>query len=887
MIDGPPDDDRSELTRLRQAVQESGEVIFMTDREGLFTFVNARFERLYGYTSAEVVGYSTPRVLKSGAAPREPYAAFWQRLLRGETVEGEFINRRKDGGFLHVHATVSPILDNAHAIVGFLAVQRDISERKQADAALRASEERHRALIEWSPEAIAVHRGGKLLYVNPTTVKMLGATSAKDLIGKPVLDFIHPDFRQIVLARLKDHAGAAPMIEEKFVKLDGTVIDVEVQGTSVVYDGEPASQVSIRDVTDRNKANEALSESQQRLELIIRASNIGLWDWNLLDNTVYFSPEWKSQIGFADDEIPDRFEEWEKRVHPDDLEGALARVREYLARSQGEDENEFRFQHKDGSYRWILARSSVLRDPQGKPYRVLGSHVDITERKRSEETLRENESRLGLAVANANMSVFAQDRDLRFTWIYNPQLGKTVAQMIGKTDADVLPPDLANRFGLLKHRVMETDERVHEEISAVVRGRQRVFELLVEPLRNAGGEIDGIRGVLLDITKRRELEDQLRQSQKLEAVGSLAGGIAHDFNNLLTAILGYADLAINALDPANPVRADIEEIQRAGHSAEALTRQLLIFSRKGIVQPVVLSLNGIVTRLEKILRRVVGEDVEFRVRLGPSLGSVKADAGQLEQVVMNLVVNARDAMPSGGTLTLDTDCVQVDEAFAASHGRSAVGAFDRLRVIDTGCGMTPEVQAQIFNPFFTTKGPEKGTGLGLATVHGIVHQAGGYVVVTSATGQGSTFAIYLPRIAEQADAIRAGPAAIPAGVETILFVEDDESIRTLGVRILRQGGYTVLPARHAAEALTLAVAHGRIDLLATDLVMPGVNGRVLAERLRQSRGDLKVLYTSGYTNDSVTLHDIQTSGLDFLQKPYTPEALVSAVRAVLDHAERK
>jgi PAS domain S-box-containing protein len=884
MVDGPPDDDRSELTRLRQAVQESGEVIFMTDREGLFTFVNARFERLYGYSSGEIVGRATPRVLKSGEAPPEQYAAFWQRLLRGETVESEFTNRKKDGGLLNVHGTVSPILDNGHAIVGFLAVQRDISERKQADAALYASDERYRALIEWSPEAVAVHRGGKLLYVNPTAVKMLGATSARDLVGKPVLDLVHPDFHQLVLERLRDYAGAVPMLEEKLVRLDGTVIDVEVQGTSILYDGEPASQVSIRDVTDRNRAHEALYESQRRLELIIRASNIGLWDWNLLDNTVYFSPQWKSQIGFTDDEIPNRFEEWQKRVHPDDLEEALARVREYLAKSEGEDENEFRFQHKDGSYRWILARSSVLKDAQGKPYRVLGSHVDITERKRSEETLRENERRLGLAVANSGMSVFAQDRDLRFTWIYNPQLGKTVAQMIGKTEADFFPPDLADQFILLKRRAMDTDERVHGEISADVGGQKCVFELLVEPVRNAAGEIEGIRGALLDITKRRELEDQLRQSQKLEAVGSLAGGIAHDFNNLLTAILGYADLAIDALDPANPIRADIEEIQRAGHSAEALTRQLLIFSRKGIVQPVLLPLNGIVTRLEKILRRVVGEDVEFRVRLGPSLGSVKADAGQLEQVVMNLVVNARDAMPSGGTLTLETDCVQVDEAFAASHGGSAVGQFDRLRVIDTGCGMTPEVQAQIFNPFFTTKGPEKGTGLGLATVHGIVYQAGGYVAVTSAPGQGSTFAIYLPRVAGQADSPRAGPTAIPAGVETILFVEDDESIRTLGVRILRQYGYTVVPARHAAEALTLAEAHGRIDLLATDLVMPGVNGRVLAERLRQSRGDLKVLYTSGYTSDSVTLHDIQTSGLDFLQKPYTVEALVRAVRTVLDHA---
>jgi two-component system cell cycle sensor histidine kinase/response regulator CckA len=473
--------------------------------------------------------------------------------------------------------------------------------------------------------------------------------------------------------------------------------------------------------------------------------------------------------------------------------------------------------------------------------------------------------------------------------MYNPQLGKTVEELIGKTDVELLPAVLAAQFTRIKRRAMESREPVREEISTERNGQKHVFEVLVEAQRNDKGEVDGINGALLNITTRRELEDQLRQSQKLEAIGSLAGGIAHDFNNLLTAILGYAELAIGQLDPGNPIRNDIAEIQQAGHSAESLTRQLLIFSRKGIVQPVVLHLGDVVTRLDKILRRVVGEDIEFIVRLAPDLGSVKADAGQLEQVVMNLVVNARDAMPSGGTLTIETDCVQVTAEFAAAHGGSAIGLFDRLRITDTGCGMTPEVLAQIFNPFFTTKGPEKGTGLGLATVHGIVRQAGGYVAVTSTPGQGSTFAVYLPRVGDQSEGAHAvaGPTAIPTGTETILFVEDEAGLRALGERILQRYGYTVLTARHAADALKIAAAHGHIDLLATDIVMPGINGHALAERLRESHADTKVLYLSGYTGDSVALHAIQTAGMNFLQKPYTSSTLTRAVRSALDAVDAR
>ena len=392
--------------------------------------------------------------------------------------------------------------------------------------------------------------------------------------------------------------------------------------------------------------------------------------------------------------------------------------------------------------------------------------------------------------------------------------------------------------------------------------------------RESRRRLVGISSIARDITHLNAMEDQLRQAQKMEAMGSLAGGIAHDFNNLLTVIIGMAELAIAALDPASPVQADIEEIRLAGQSATLLTRQLLTFSRKGIVQEVLVDLNDTVTRLEDAAR-TLGDDVEYVVRQQPGLWCVRADPGQLEQVLMNLVVNARDAMPEGGALTVDTRNIELDASFVSTNPGAAVGAFMRLTVTDAGCGMTADILAQIFTAFFTTKGHTNGTGLGLSTVLSIVQEAGGFITVSSEPGAGSTFTVYLPRAVAKAATI-APSAVLPvrAGTETILLVEDDNNIRALGARGLRRYGYTVVLARHAADAMKVAQGYpGKIDLLLTDIVMPGANGRVLAESLLKSIKDLSVLYTSEYTDSVATIQAIRASSADFIQKPYTPDSL--------------
>jgi two-component system cell cycle sensor histidine kinase/response regulator CckA len=382
----------------------------------------------------------------------------------------------------------------------------------------------------------------------------------------------------------------------------------------------------------------------------------------------------------------------------------------------------------------------------------------------------------------------------------------------------------------------------------------------------------------------RQSEGQLRQAQKMEAVGRLAGGVAHDFNNVLSVILSYGELIIGDLKPSDPLRADIEEIRKAASRAAGLTRQLLMFSRQQVVEPKVVDLHEVLMGMDKMLQRILGEDVDLVSMPPKSVGRVKVDPSHIEQVILNLVVNARDAMPTGGKLTIETANVVLDEGYAQAHVPAKAGPHVMMAVSDTGTGMDRETQARIFEPFFTTKEMGKGTGLGLSTVFGIVQQSGGNIWVYSEPGKGTTFKVYLPRVDEEVDSIRlqVAPATL-GGSETVLLVEDEEQVRTIVQSILRRQGYRVIPAQHAGEALLLCESHpGPIELLLTDVVMPQMSGPELATRLAVTRPEMKVLCMSGYTDDSIVRHGVLESGVAFLQKPITPASLATKVREVLD-----
>jgi len=505
------------------------------------------------------------------------------------------------------------------------------------------------------------------------------------------------------------------------------------------------------------------------------------------------------------------------------------------------------------------------------------------ERKRGEEALRASEAHHRTILENIGDAVFIADPQGRYLDV-NPR----ACELTGYSRDELL------QLTVLDTYPAQDRDAATLRIVDVAGGRAAVTE---RPLLRKDGAIlvvesnarrlsDGrLLGAVRDITERKRLEEQLRQAQKMEAVGRLAGGVAHDFNNVLTAIFGYADLLNEELPDGHQARLDLDEIRKAAQRASSLTRQLLAFSRQQVLQPMVLSLNDLVEDIQNMLVRLIGEDVQLRLGLSPSAGNVRADAGQIQQVLMNLVVNARDAMPTGGKLLVETANTELTEQYAEAHQPVAPGAYVMLAVSDTGSGMDAETKARIFEPFFTTKEKGRGTGLGLSTVYGIVKQSGGYVWVYSEPGRGTTFKIYLPRVDEPAEPL-APPqreARTLTGTEIILLAEDDEMLRPLSKGLLERLGYRVLEAENAIRALALADAHaGPIHLLVADVVMPGGSGRELARRLANSRPDTRVLYVSGYTDDAIVHHGMLEPGLNFLQKPFTPAALARKVRDVLD-----
>ena len=514
------------------------------------------------------------------------------------------------------------------------------------------------------------------------------------------------------------------------------------------------------------------------------------------------------------------------------------------------------------------------------------------------KALRTSGAFLRKVLDTAPSPIFVKDWDGKYT-LANQALADvyetTVDNLIGKTDRDFnLNEADVTRFAEQDRDVMLTMQQHFIEEEPVINPKTSEvmwFQKTKVPLLSSDGQCREILGIASEITQRKRAEEalghtqaQFLQAQKLEVVGRLAGGIAHDFNNLLTAIGGYSDLSLRGLGPDDPLRSNLEEIKGASDRAASLTRQLLAFSRKQVMQPKVFDLNSVVANTERLLRQMIGEDIELKTILQPDLGNVKADPGQMEQVIMNLVVNARDAMPSVGKLTIETANTELDEIYAQKHFAIMPGAYVTLAVSDNGIGMDEATQQHIFEPFFTTKEPGKGTGLGLSTVYGIVEQSGGKINVYSEVGKGTMFKIYLPRVHEDVQKYQsvAEVADLPMGTETILLVEDAEIVRNLTRKVLETSGYRVLEANSPGAALRICEEYqGAIDLLLTDVVMPDMSGRELANRLAAMRPSMQVLYMSGYTEDAIIHHGVLQEGINFIQKPFSPGELAQKVREVL------
>jgi len=510
------------------------------------------------------------------------------------------------------------------------------------------------------------------------------------------------------------------------------------------------------------------------------------------------------------------------------------------------------------------------------------------ERRRAEAALREAEAGYSTLVEQAPVGIYRSNPAGRFL-----SANRALARILGyDSPAELLGLDMTRDVyadPAERQRLLDRDsytEREYDEVEATWKrkdGRRLTVQLSVRAVRDERGAVEYYETFVRDVTERRQLETQLLQAQKMEAVGRLAGGVAHDFNNLLTVILSYSDLLLEDLPTDAPDREDVEQIRQAAVAASSLTRQLLAFSRQQVLEPRVLDVNTVVASTEKLLTRLLGEDVSLTTSLAAALGAVKVDPGQLEQIIMNLAVNARDAMPRGGRLSIETANVEMDESYVHGHPLARPGHYVMLAVSDTGTGMDAATQARIFEPFFTTKEAGKGTGLGLATVYGIVRQSSGFIWVYSEPGHGTSFKIYLPRVDEPVSPAGAPAPQVVGGSETVLVVEDVAAVRAVTRQMLERQGYCVLEAANGATALSLARQHhSAIHLLVTDVVMPEVSGRELADQLVQLRPDMKVLFMSGYTDDAVVRHGILQEGIAYLQKPFTPDTLARKVRAVLD-----
>jgi PAS domain S-box-containing protein len=757
--------------------------------------------------------------------------------------------------------------------------------REQVEEVFRVSEAGYRHILDTASEGIcAINGEGEITYVNRRAVEMLGYPGTDAFLGRPIAEFLHSGDQAMVEELLRQwNQGAQTQFDFRMRRHDGSELWV-MASTSPILDQEgrfAGALAMFTDVTARRNAERALRDSEARYRRIVETANEGIWATGRGWVTEYVNRVMADALGYSVEEVASR--SLSDFLFEDDREWALNELEE--RRRVVKEPVDVRLRRKGGAELWVRASTSPVLAESGESEGVLAMCTDITSRRREDA----ERARLSSAVEQAAEAIMMTRRDGTIVYV-NPAwqrlTGFSSAEVLGRTPSVLKAPGQdPNVYTEIWETILEGEVWRGEITNRHKSGELFTWEETITPVRDPAGRISEFIAFGQDISGRRDLEARLRQSQKMEAIGRLAGGIAHDFNNLLTVITGYSERLLGGLTEDDPLRKGAEAIKRSADRAAALTQQLLAFSRRQIMSPKVLDLNSVVGNMNRLLPRLIGEDVHLLTQPAEDLGRVKADPNQIEQVIMNLAVNSRDAMPQGGTLTIQTANVTLDRPMATQHVGLEAGRYVMLAVGDNGCGMSAEVQAHLFEPFFTTKPQGKGTGLGLSTIYGIIKQSGGHIWVESEPGRGTIFRIYLPRIDEPAEVT--APAeprtAAPQGSETILLVEDEEAVRHLLRDVLKRFGYTVLDASNGAEAIDLCRNHpGAIDLVVTDMVMPQISGWEVADAVSALRPKAKIIYMSGYIEHVVVEERVLETGVAFLGKPFTPEALGRKVRAVLD-----
>ena len=879
----------------RAVIEKSAEVMSLTAADGTTRYLTPSAWALLGWSSEEM----GTRTLRDQVIPedRTRIAAELSLLARtgARDLSMEFRVQHRDGSLRWIESTGTNLLEDpdVRAIVGNY---RDITERKQAEEALRLS----RDLLE-EAQAIA-HVGSWTSGLGPAEgiawsrecYRIFGVTEGTAMTVESFFACIHPEDRERVARASSDTSehDAPYDLEHRVQRPDGAVVWVheraiverDATGRSMRLHG------TVQDVTDRHQVVEALQDSELRYRRIVENTSEGIWTYDAQGITTFMNGRLASLLGYTVAEAVGQpiyafLPESGRRAAEARLErrqnGVAERVDTVLLR-------------KDSTELWASIQTNPLFDAQACFEGGLALVTDFSAQRHADET----RARLAAIVESSEDAILSATLEGTITsWNRGAELllQYPAAEITGKSLLLLVSPAMVDNERSMFESAARGEAVVPYESERRRKDGSTVdVALTVSPVRDASGMVIGISEIVRDLTVRRQTEatlrrteEQFRQAQKMEAVGRLAGGVAHDFNNLLSVVLSYSSFALERLSAGDPLRSDVEQIEIAGNRATELTRQLLAFSRQQVLQPRVLDLSQIIAGMKLMLGRLLGEDIELTILTGPALGRVLADQGQLEQVVMNLAVNARDAMPDGGRITIETVNVQLDTPYVGSHLGVAPGDYVMLAISDTGVGMDESTRARIFEPFFTTKAHGKGTGLGLSTVFGIVEQSGGHLGVYSEPGRGCTFKVYLPRTDRLAPVPSLGGApADLRGTETILLVEDEAQVRAAACAILRRKGYNVLETSNGGEAFLLSQEFGaKIHLLLTDVVMPRMSGRKLSERLVLERPEMKVLFVSGYTDDAIVHHGVLDAGVAFLQKPFTPDSLLRKVRDVLDARE--
>ncbi len=863
----------------------------MSDPSFRITYWSPAAQRIFGFTPEEVRG-KHPFGLITPPEAQPLVASIFQRLAAGEqAIRGRSENTTKDGRTILCDWDYSAVLDRSGSITGTLSLCQEASEPPSGTRPIetRAFTERAQHVARQGSWMIDFEAGDEVTW-STETYRLFGVDPVSfrpSLAG--FIELIHADDRAILIEyfELVLQKGPSYSIDHRIMRPSGAVRWVHEEASILRdEDGQPLKVIgTVHDITDRKDAEERLRRSEAEFRAVIDMAPLGFYrttrDGKLVDANAAFA----RMLGFdSPEEILGLNMAEEVYFAAEDRERVLADFEPWGRAA----EFEIQLKRKDGIPFWTQLNKRAIKDQDERISFFEGFVHDIDHRKKIEASLRANEQRFrgliehsadGIALCSAEGKIlYASPASTRI-------LGCLPEELVGLRAISLIhPEDLASVAAILREVLSHPGTAVRTQARVAHKnGDWRLLEGIVTNLIDdpaVGGIVNNYR----DVTERRNLEQQLLQSQKLESIGRLAGGVAHDFNNLLTVVLSHASFIGSTLKPTDSLMPDVKAIENAAIGAAGLTRQLLAFARQQLIEPRVLDLNETVRHLEDMMRRLLGDDIELTFALSSTLGAVRADPSQMEQVLINLAVNARDAMPRGGKLLIETGDVSLGPEVVAQHPEVTPGDYVMLAVSDTGHGMTDEVREHVFEPFFTTKGFDKGTGLGLATLYGIVKQSGGHVCVYSEQGHGASFKVYLPRVPGQTTAGPEPKRSLPSlGTETILLVEDNESVRRICARSLRSQGYTVLEAANGDDALMLASTYlERIHLLVTDVVMPKMGGTELADRLTELRPTLRVLYTSGYTVNAIVQHGELKKGIEFLAKPFVPLDLIRRVREVLD-----